>query len=354
MKDLGKQSQKIAEILNSYNLTEWGFAELSSAPSQSPPSSLDRYEKWIDDSRHGEMSYLERHFEIKQNPQIKYQNMKSAICFREHYYPLANKSKSPLPGLRIALYAQSIDYHDRLKEKFAPIIQELQTNFPNEEFIFHTDSGPILERDLAYRAGLGWFGKNSCLIDQKTGSLFFICEILTSLNLPQAKLLHPDRCGTCTKCIDICPTEAILDDRTLDATKCIPYLNIESKKLPDIQLLSKMNDWFFGCDLCQTVCPWNSKVYGRESMDLLSKKHQVILEETISDLRWVLLSNDSEIRSKLKAWPMIRAKSFGLKRNALVVTGNLKLQQLQPEVQICQKDKDLAELASWVLEQLQD
>ena len=256
--------RKLRSIIEQQGHYEYGFAPLRN------PVSLKYYKEWIESEKHAEMSYLKRHLEVKESPELRYPKANSAIVFRFHYYP-KKADHFPLRETPVALYAQGQDYHHYLKEELEPLFNKLIKEFPDEEFHFHTDSGPVLERDLAYQAGLGWFGKNTCIIDQKKGSLFFIAEILTSLQLDKAELTHPDRCGTCTRCIEACPTSALSEEkRSLDASKCISYLNIEKKGLPALDLRSSMGNWFFGCDICQTVCPWNEKAHGKTEMNQLS------------------------------------------------------------------------------------
>jgi len=177
-------------------------------------------------------------------------------------------------SLRVSIYAKSKDYHKILSVKLHTIIEKLKKLYPKAEFLSAVDSKPVLERDLAYRSGLGWIGKNTCLINKENGSLFFIAEILTSLSLKELKdsnksktkkTFYSDHCGTCTRCIDVCPTKA-LRPHYLEVDKCISYRTIEKKEISKDILNSKTHSWLFGCDLCQTVCPWNEKVHGKDNM----------------------------------------------------------------------------------------
>jgi epoxyqueuosine reductase len=337
----------LRESIEAQGFQEFGFASLYGST-----LSLERYERWLALDLHGEMSYLQRHLSVKKDPASYFKKMKTAICFRVHYGQDPANEPEVMKGLRVALYARRPDYHDDLARKFHPLLETLRDRFRGEEFSFHTDSSPLLERDLAYRAGLGWFGKNSCLIDSKTGSLFFIAQILTSIDVDSFLGPHPDRCGTCNRCVEACPTEAILPDRYIDAKRCISYLTIESKSPPDERLRSKMADWFFGCDVCQTVCPWNEKVFGKERMASMSAPLRPTTEEVIRDLRWILEASDQELKKFFKDYPLERAKPFGLRRNALTVIGNLKIQELKPLVRELSKNPELESLARWTLEEL--
>jgi epoxyqueuosine reductase len=213
-----------------------------------------------------------------------------------------------------------------------------------------TDSSPVLERDLAYQAGLGWFGKNTCLIQRGQGSLFFIGEIYTDLATDPVNTLIPDFCGTCDKCIQACPTNAIEKPRILNAQKCISYLTIESKKVPPMELREKINDWFFGCDICQTVCPWNEKVFKNqletESKKTLNTKDREIL---IAELQFILNASGKKLQKEFQNSPLSRAGHFGLKRNAIIVASNQKLTELKPDILKYQHHAKLGELANWAL-----
>ena len=336
---------KLRSIIEKHGDYEYGFAPLRD------PVSLKYYEEWIESEKHAEMSYLKRHLEVKASPELRYPKAHSAIVFRFHYYP-SKQTGFPLKETKVALYAQGKDYHDYLKEELQVLLDAFKEEFPEEEFLFHTDSGPVLERDLAYQAGLGWFGKNTCIIDQKKGSLFFIAEILTSLRLPKAEVLHPDRCGTCTRCIDACPTDALSDtSRSLDASRCISYLNIEKKGLPDADLRAQMGSWFFGCDICQTVCPWNEKTHGKPIMQSLTNP-ETSRDTLISELNQILSSTDSELKELFHGTPLTRAKPKGLRRNAIIVATNENLNELKDKIQFHSSNPDLEELVHWSLERL--
>jgi len=337
--------KQIRNLFSDVPQGDFAFARLDQ------PLSLDRYISWIDNHYQGEMDYLRRHLEAKRNPTHYFSPFVSAIVFREHYF-LNRQKPDKLQRLKIALYAQSFDYHERLKGKFKPRLEKLGAAFPKESFGFFTDSAPILERDLAHRAGLGWFGKNSMLIDEKTGSFFFIAQILTTLPLVESGLTVPDRCGTCNRCVEACPTNAILPDRQIDARRCISYLNIESKEIPKPELRGRIEDWFFGCDVCQLVCPWNEKVFGKGELQVLLQKTKAPDTQLIDELRWILSAPDADLKQHFKDWPMARSKPFGLRRNALLVVGNLGLAELTEDARSFTKDPRLKDLALWALERL--
>lgn len=300
------------------------------------------------------MEYLARHLPQKENPENFLPQARSAIVVACEYIPHpAPQTPAPLKDLRVAFYARGADYHEWLKAKLDAVIDDLKKLYPDEEFVAATDSSPVLERDLAYRAGLGWVGKNTCLIDQKRGSFFLLGEILTSLEAETAQVLHPDRCGTCTKCLDACPTQALIEPRKMDARLCISYLTIESKAVPAIELREKMGDNFFGCDICQAVCPWNEKAFGAtvrdEQATILKVKH-----EAVAELRFILRSSNKALERHFKHSPLARARGFGLKRNALIVAANQGLSELVSDIRPLTTDPRLGELACWALKRLEN
>lgn len=346
--------QEIKSLLND-SLETLGFSHFGLTP-LSKPLSFELYKSWLQEGLHGDMKYLEDHAPIKEKPQIKWPRAQSALVFAIPYFPHPETQQNfPLKQARISLYAKGMDYHFWFKERMTVVCKKLQDIFPKEEFIPFTDSSPILERDLAKRAGLGWIGKNTCLIHPKKGSLFFIGEIYTSLNLQNEIEPPPDFCGNCRKCIDICPTQALIEPHKLDARKCISYLTIESRQIPPEELRSKIGDWFFGCDLCQTNCPWNQKVFkGKLTIEKNLTYSTIAEEELIEDLRYILTSSGKKISKDFHGTPLARAGSFGLKRNALIVIGNQKLVQLKNEVHSYLNHEKLGELTTWTLKQLEN
>ncbi len=342
--------------------TDFNFDQISTAKLETPVT-IDFYEKWLKQNYHGEMTYLETHLPAKKNPQLLHPDLISAVTVTQSYFPAPQPTTEKYPA-RIALYAQNNDYHFWLKEKLQKMILALQEKFPNEVFLAYTDSGPILERDLAQKSGLGWFGKNTCLIHPKHGSLFFIAEILTSLSFEKKNENQtpiepvPDFCGTCTKCIEICPTNAIKEPHVLKADECISYLTIEAKVAPPLHLRSKINDWFFGCDLCQTVCPWNEKVFRQKKIpvqnEISTEKYlnSENLKEQTEFFRQILTSSNKQIQKKFFGTALFRAGGFGLKKNALIVIGNKKIVSLKSEVSNLDTDPKLRELVYWCLQQI--
>ncbi|MFN7727790.1 MAG: tRNA epoxyqueuosine(34) reductase QueG [Bdellovibrio sp.] len=329
--------------------SQFGFDLLAWAPLPQP-THFEFYSNWLKEQRHGDMTYLETHEPLKVHPNRIFGQARSlisvAVCYKPHPQALPETPQ----GLRIASYAQGADYHFWLTERLTKLAEQLKSLTPGFEYLVAADSKPLLERDLARQLGLGWTGKNTCLIHPEQGSFFLLAELLTNLEVtdPQAISLIPDFCGKCTRCIDACPTGALIDPRKLDATKCISYWTIESKSVAPEPLRSQIGAHFFGCDICQDVCPWNEK-----ALRLKPKSDAIIDPETQEEeLRFFLTASNRDIERRLGPSPVLRARPRGLRRNALIVVGNLKLQALAPEVQQWVQDEDLGELATWTLKKL--
>jgi epoxyqueuosine reductase len=219
----------------------------------------------------------------------------------------------------VAAYAVGDDYHDVLVDRLKQLISAMEERLGREiKNRYYTDTGPLLERELAQRAGLGWIGKNTCLISPQHGSYFFLAESLLDLPLEPDEPIKTDHCGECTLCIEACPTEYILPDRTLDATRCISYLTIELKGAVPDELRPLTNDWIFGCDICQQVCPWNLR-FAEPTMDLAFQARPFLRDPLPRD--FLQLSPDG-YRRQLSKSPLKRAKHAGLLRNAAMAAAN--------------------------------
>jgi epoxyqueuosine reductase len=213
-----------------------------------------KLEKWLREGKHGKMQYMENHFDMRLDPRLLVPGSKSVVSLIYNYFPSQTQRTD---SFKISKYAYGQDYHFVLKEKLKQFLEEIQIQIGEVDGRVFVDSAPVMDKAWAKKAGLGWIGKNSNLIHPKKGSFFFIAELIIDLELiPDGPIR--DYCGTCTKCIDACPTEAIVKPYVVDGSKCISYLTIELKDeiLPE-EFASKMNDWVFGCDICQDVCPWN-------------------------------------------------------------------------------------------------
>jgi epoxyqueuosine reductase len=250
-------------------------------------------------------------------------------------------------GGQIASYAWGADYHDILPARMKELVQfiEEQVGGPVKNR-WYTDTGPILERDLAQRAGIGWIGKNTCLISPRHGSYFLLSEILLDLGLEPDPPLTTDHCGTCTRCIEACPTGCILPDRTLDATRCISYLTIELKEDIPPELRDKMGSWVFGCDICQMVCPWNR--FAGEGDSVFGNKNPA------RSLGEELSVTAAEFSQRFRETPVKRAKRRGYLRNVAVALGNTGHLHSLPVLQNASNDEEplVREHARWAIEKI--
>jgi epoxyqueuosine reductase len=322
------------------------------------PLGAELYKAWLEKGFHGAMQYLQNHLPAKLEPENYFVGYQSVISIAIPIIPHPEPQERVLEASRVAAYAQGADYHYWFKHKLTVIATDLKKNWPEVNFQCFTDSAPLPERDLAVQAGLGWVGKNTCVIHPKKGSYFLIGEILVDCKIEEdpetESVLVADYCGTCTRCIDICPTQALNHEKQMDARKCISYLTIESRKVPEVTLREKIGDWLFGCDLCQSICPWNAKPF-----KIVLEQNKALLEldetkeiELKKELLWILSSSGKAIEKAVQKTPLARAGSFGLKRNAIIVVTNRKLLELAPAIKLYLEHPKLAELATWSLEKL--
>ena len=295
------------------------------------PETLPMFRFWLAQGRHGEMAYLStpRAIDRRTDPQLILPEAESIIVVGLRYPRPHNFPPEPVEGLKgqVAAYAWGVDYHDlippRLNQLAAFIQQKTGDVVVTKSY---TDTGPILERDLASRAGLGWIGKNTCLIDPHSGSYYLLGELFVSLALDPDPPFQLDQCGSCRRCIEACPTDCILDDRTIDARRCISYLTIENKGSIPPDLRPKIGNWVFGCDICQQVCPWNIRFATPEFAADLHPQ----LETARPDLETELRLTPQEFNRKFKHSPIRRTKRRGYLRNIAVVLGNTKSQRAVP------------------------
>ncbi len=234
---------------------ELGFYTCGISKASFLPEDAQRLTKWLQDGKQAEMKYMENHFEKRTDPRKLVEGAKSVISVLFNYYP--EKQLHEQNNYKISKYAYGTDYHFVLKKKLKDLIAFLNKEVLDLNARAFVDSAPVLDRAWAARSGLGWIGKNTCLITKEQGSYFFIGEIITDLELDYDKKIVPNHCGGCTRCIDACPTNA-LEPYSLDSNKCISNWTIEYKgeKIPE-KFNGKFHDWIFGCDICQDVCPWN-------------------------------------------------------------------------------------------------
>lgn len=265
-----------------------------------------RLEKWLHQNMHGKMSYMENHFDKRLDPTKLVEGSKSVISLLLNYYPGSTQNKD---APKISKYAYGTDYHFVIKDKL-----KLLLNFINEEVgdVYgraFVDSAPVLDKAWAAKSGLGWIGKNSNLITQQVGSFYFIAELIIDLEL-EYDTPTTDHCGTCTACIDACPTQAIVEPYVVDGSKCISYFTIELKEELPSSYKNKFDDWMFGCDICQDVCPWNR--FSKPHQEPLFNPHPDLLSMTKKDWEEITQEVFSNI---FKKSAVKRTKFSGLKRN---------------------------------------
>ncbi len=267
-----------------------------------------RLENWLKSGYHGEMSYMENHFDKRLDPRKLVEGARSVISLSLNYFTDQQQEDPKAP--RISKYAYGMDYHFVIKDKLKLLMEAIRGTIGEVNGRAFVDSAPVLDKVWAKKAGIGWVGKNSNLINKNTGSFFFLAELITDLDLEYDVIPTKDHCGTCTRCIDACPTEAIVAPYLVDGSRCISYLTIELKNELPAEFKEKMENWMFGCDICQDVCPWNKfSVLNTEQNfspheDLLGLKQQ----------EWHELTEET-FNKVFKNSAVKRTKYSGLKRN---------------------------------------
>jgi epoxyqueuosine reductase len=290
-----------------------GFAELG------PVESAPHFERWLAEGRAGEMHYLAKWADKRRDTRLPYAGVASAVVVAMDY-------GGREPSGPVARYARGDDYHDVMRDRLDALHAWLQAELghaiPGRAYV---DTGPILERDLARRAGLGWFGKNTMLIHPTKGSFFFLGALLLGVAVTPSAPFEADRCGTCTRCIEACPTDAIMESRSLDATRCISYLTIEQRGEIPVALRERMGGLVYGCDICQEVCPWNVRFASSLREPAYAPREALRGKDARALARELLAMSQEEFSRAFSKSPMKRAKLRGLKRNAAVVLGNASL-----------------------------
>lgn len=309
----------VQQILNTHLIRQeaarLGFAFTGIAKAERLDKEAKHLEQWLNKGYQGEMAYMANHFEKRVDPTLLVPGAKSVIALMHNYFP--DKKQHDLTAPKIARYAYGKDYHFVIKKKLKDLLAFIQGEIGEVNGRCFVDSAPVMEREWAKRAGLGWAGKNTLLIHPKAGSYFFLAELIVDLELLADNQVR-DYCGTCSRCIEACPTEAILPEGyILDASKCISYLTIELKTEMPLEFKTIMENWVFGCDICQEVCPWNrfsekhneAEFYPKDEMLEMSKRKW----EEITDEVFNRLFKESALQ---------RTKYSGLKRNLEFLKSN--------------------------------
>jgi epoxyqueuosine reductase len=283
-----------------------GFLSCGISKAQFLEEEAPRLEKWLNQNMHGNMQYMENHFEKRLDPTKLVEGSKSVISLLLNYFPSQQQTTD---NYKLSKYAYGTDYHFIIKEKLKTLLHFIQTEIDEVNGRAFVDSAPVLDKAWAAKSGLGWIGKNSNLITKQVGSFYFIAELIIDLELEYD---HPttDHCGACTTCIEACPTQAIIQPHVVDGSKCISYFTIELKDELPIDMKGKFDDWMFGCDVCQDVCPWNR--FSTPHNEPLFNPHPDLLTMTQKD--WEEITE--EVFTKLFKKSAVKRTTFsGLKRN---------------------------------------
>jgi epoxyqueuosine reductase len=304
-------------------------------------------EGWLAQGCAGAMTYMRRQAEARRHPQSILPKVQSVVMVGLNYKSGTQKAESGAG--RIAQYAIGMDYHDVLRGKLKDLLTWVEQQAPGVQGRAVVDTAPLLERDFARRAGLGWIGKNTMLINKRLGSFLFLGALLLDIELAADAPFAADHCGSCTRCLDACPTQAFVGPHQLDARRCISYLTIELRGPIPEELRPDMGDWLFGCDVCQDVCPWNRKApLGGEPA--LQPRSDVVALDALE----ILTLSEEEFRRRYRGTALWRTKRRGLVRNAAIVLANSGERRAMPDLERLCGDSDpvVAEAARWALQQL--
>jgi epoxyqueuosine reductase len=326
---------------------ELGF-DLFGVAAAIPADGLDRLRFWLEQGYAGEMGYMQRHALAREHPSSILPAVRSVIMVGMNYLPARELPK--VPGrAKVARYARGEDYHDVLRGRLHQLLTWLQEAVPGCRGRAVVDTAPLLERDFARRAGLGWFGKNTMLLNKRLGSYFFLGALLVDVELSPSPAHETAHCGSCTACLDACPTEAFVSPGLLDARRCISYLTIELRGPIPPELRAPLGDWVFGCDICQEVCPWNRKA--PPSAEPAFQPREDL--ESI-DLVELLGLSEEAFRLHFRGTALTRAKRRGLLRNAAIVLGNQGDPAALPALERALDDPEplVREAARWAIEQI--
>lgn len=318
-----------------------------------PPETGERLQDWLTAGQHGEMAYLDRNSHKRMDPQLVLENVRSIITLAVSYADAASRVQGENPSRRragvIARYARFADYHDVMGERLKAL-----TAFVNEvggegtRSIWYVDTGPVLERDLGQRSGLGFIGKHTNLISRKLGNWIFLAEILTTLEL-EADVPERNHCGSCSRCLAACPTQAITAPFRLDARRCISYLTIELKGAIPVELRPAVGNRIYGCDDCLEACPWNR--FAREGAMMKEHARPELAQPNLLEL---LALDDAGFKARFAGTPLLRTKRKGLLRNVCVALGNVGDAEALPALRRAAKDPEplISEHAAWAVERI--
>jgi epoxyqueuosine reductase len=325
-----------------------GFELVGIAPA-TEADGLERLNAWLEQGFAGEMTYMERHAQARRHPSAILPEVRSVVMVGMNYYQQDSSSETPPRSGRVARYARGDDYHDVLRARLHRLLEWVRKEAPACRGRGVVDTAPLLERDFARRAGLGWFGKNTMLLNKRLGSYFFLGALLLDLQLEPDPPQETRHCGTCTACLDACPTQAFVGPGQLDARRCISYLTIELKGPIDAGLREGIGDWLFGCDVCQEVCPWNRKAPAatEPAFHARPELEAIGLEELLG-------LSEIGFRQRFNGTALMRSKRRGLLRNAALVLGNQMDAAALPALRAAMGDSDpvVRDAAKWAVERI--
>ncbi len=328
-----------------------GFDLVGVAPAQPGPHA-DFLRRWVDEGFAGEMGYMTRDVERRANPQAVLPDAKSVVVVELNYFTAKTTDHTHHSSTgRISRYAWGDDYHDVMQQKLTALLEFVKSEAGEEvQGKVYVDTGPVLEREIASLAGIGWFGKNTNLINTRRGSFFFIGVLLLNIALDYDEPSWTSHCGKCTACLEACPTQAFPAPYVLDARRCISYLTIELKGAIPRELRAQMGNWIFGCDVCQDVCPWNRKHAKPTNVSAFSPREGF---ESPNLTEWLRMTPE-EFRARFKGSPLKRAKRRGLLRNIAVSLGNAKDPSAVPALIDALHDEEplVRAHAAWALGQI--
>jgi epoxyqueuosine reductase len=327
-----------------------GF-ELVGIAAATAAETFPAYREWLEQGFAGEMHYLDRQAEARQHPQAVFGPVSSLVVVGMNYNPPVPQAECvpPLTG-KVARYARGLDYHELLWRRLDDLLAFVQKQVPRCQGRGVVDTAPLLERDFARRAGLGWFGKNTMLLHKHLGSYFVLGALLLDVALRPDPPHTSQHCGTCTACLEACPTNAFTGPGSLDARRCISYLTIELRGPIPQELREPMGDWVFGCDICQEVCPWN-----RKAPAAIEPAWQSSLPSGRIELVALLDMSEEEFRRRFRHSPLWRPRWRGMRGNAAIALGNLGDSAALPALEraACDPDDVVSEAARWALSRLQ-
>ena len=309
-----------------------------------PPKHLDRYNEWLAEETYGDMQWFERNNEKRADPTLILPSAKTIVCLALNYNP---GNEHPNSEYRIAKYSWNNDYHDSITSKLKDL--DLAMQEMGGEQRYYVDTGPILERDYATMSGLGWNGKSTVQIHQNLGTWFFLAEIITSLEIEKTSEVK-ERCGSCTKCMDVCPTNAITTPNVMDARKCISYLTIEHRGAIPLEYRKAIGNRIYGCDECLEVCPWNKFAKVSQEVDFHARKE--VFDKSLRDF---LILTDEEFRVLFAKSPIKRIKRPAFLRNVCVALGNTGSADDLPALRKIEGDENslISEHAKWAISEIE-